>query len=606
MDKVVRGPRTLSLAAVMTASFAALFVILMAALFIANKRLAEDHYTQELTEYGGRQVHSLDAFIQQDLINGFHPAVVQKADRFLQSGDIAGVKIVLDDGTILFNRRNAALDGYDHRTIELDVMPMTGELKDAAVTRPLARITTDLSLKRVKDQVRSQQRELTVIWLGSILLACLLLYAVGRMVARPIATLREMIGTRDLEKIANTQAHSRVRELRALESEFSEMGRQLLAATDLARRNAQFAVIAKTTQMLAHDVRRPFSIFRTGLNMLRSAKDPDEMRQVLQDLTPEVDRAVSSVDGLIADVMEVGSTSHAFHPEPASPEGLIATSLAECLSLYPSNQVTFDYDFQTRRFVDVETRKIGRVFTNLIINALQAMNFKGTVWFHTRESNNRCEFCVGNSGSFIPAEHRDKLFEAFFTSGKKGGTGLGLAIVQKIVAAHGGQIWCESAKTAAHPEGQVEFYFSVPFAKTASARTDSLQSKTSGMPVIMLVEDNAFILEAWQTILKGDVEVLAFTSPELALHALTKDESLISRLSAVITDYHFDNSPQHGVDFAMALKARRSNLPVLLCSDLDVSDELPTGCVDLRIAKEPVVWSDLQTVLDALPPANER
>ena len=95
---------------------------------------------------------------------------------------------------------------------------------------------------------------------------------------------------------------------------------------------------------------------------------------------------------------------------------------------------------------------------------IQAVDSKGSLWFKTREQGEFIEFCIGNSNSYIPPENLPKLFEAFFTSGKRGGTGLRLAIAQKMVTAHGGKIWCESGRCEAYPQGRVEFFFTLPLA----------------------------------------------------------------------------------------------------------------------------------------------
>ena len=234
---------------------------------------------------------------------------------------------------------------------------------------------------------------------------------------------------------------------------------------------AQQAAVARMTEMLAHDVRKPFSILRMGLIMLGNAKDPAGVKAVLSRLTPEIDKAVSSVDGLIADVMEVGSTSTELIQEPVSPESLIDASLGEIFRIYPKAMIGFTHDFRHSRMVNVHAQKLNRVFSNIIGNAVQAMNQKGVIWFKTREGDGYVEFCIGNSGSLIPEESLPKLFDAFFTSGKEGGTGLGLAIAQKVVVAHGGKIWCESSKTAEHPDGKVEFYFTLPIATKVVARS---------------------------------------------------------------------------------------------------------------------------------------
>ena len=237
------------------------------------------------------------------------------------------------------------------------------------------------------------------------------------------------------------------------------------------REKERQAAIARMTEMLAHDVRKPFSILRMGVGMLGNAKDPASVKKVLSRLIPEIDKAVSSVDGLIADVMEVGSSSTALIQEPASPESLIEATLGETFRIYPKASIEISYDLRHTHMANVHVQKVGRVYSNIVGNAVQAMGQKGRIWFKTREADGQIEFCVGNAGSVIPEESLGKLFDAFFTSGKKGGTGLGLAIAQKVVKAHGGRIWCESAKTQEHPQGYVEFKFTLPIAAGQLTKT---------------------------------------------------------------------------------------------------------------------------------------
>jgi len=240
---------------------------------------------------------------------------------------------------------------------------------------------------------------------------------------------------------------------------------------DKIEKSAGHEATARMTQMLAHDVRKPFSILRMGLGMLANAKDPDGVKKVLARLIPEIDKAVSSVDGLIADVMEVGSTSTKLSQEPANPESLIEATLGEIFRVYPKANVAISYDLQHTHMANVHVQKVGRVFSNIVGNAIQAMGQTGEIWFKTRERADMIEFCIGNAGSLIPAASLHKLFDAFFTSGKKGGTGLGLAIAEKVVKAHGGRIWCESDKTPSHPTGYVEFKFTLPLVASGTCKS---------------------------------------------------------------------------------------------------------------------------------------
>ena len=114
--------------------------------------------------------------------------------------------------------------------------------------------------------------------------------------------------------------------------------------------------------------------------------------------------------------------------------------------------------------INVDELKLQRVFSNIFINAFQAMKRReGTLWIKTSEDliKNLNTFCIGNSGSFIPKQELSQLFDAFYTKNKSYGTGLGLAIAQKIVMEHEGQIWCESSEE----KQSVEFYFTLPIAK---------------------------------------------------------------------------------------------------------------------------------------------
>jgi PAS domain S-box-containing protein len=87
-----------------------------------------------------------------------------------------------------------------------------------------------------------------------------------------------------------------------------------------------------------------------------------------------------------------------------------------------------------------------QVWTNLIMNSAQAMNFKGTIEIslNYNKNKNSLQVIIADSGPGIPFEIRDKIFQPFFTTKKLGeGTGLGLDICSKIISNHGGTIWLE-------------------------------------------------------------------------------------------------------------------------------------------------------------------
>jgi signal transduction histidine kinase len=89
--------------------------------------------------------------------------------------------------------------------------------------------------------------------------------------------------------------------------------------------------------------------------------------------------------------------------------------------------------------------ELNQVWTNLIHNALQAMNYQGTLTIRLFRDGNEAVVAIGDTGCGIPVEIREKIFEAFFTTKPIGeGSGLGLDIVKSIIDKHQGKIEIES------------------------------------------------------------------------------------------------------------------------------------------------------------------
>jgi PAS domain S-box-containing protein len=89
--------------------------------------------------------------------------------------------------------------------------------------------------------------------------------------------------------------------------------------------------------------------------------------------------------------------------------------------------------------------ELNQVWTNLIHNALQAMNYKGTLTVDIEKRDNQAVVSITDTGTGIPEDIKEKIFEPFFTTKPAGeGSGLGLDIVKQIVEKHQGTITVES------------------------------------------------------------------------------------------------------------------------------------------------------------------
>jgi signal transduction histidine kinase/DNA-binding response OmpR family regulator len=208
------------------------------------------------------------------------------------------------------------------------------------------------------------------------------------------------------------------------------------------------AAIGEMVQLLAHDVRKPFSLLRIGLDLMGKASTYDEMIGVMQKLSPQVSQSLSAVTGMLTDIMNVNSTPK-LSVQPVSVVDMVLPILKDLKTRYHQMDVAFSFDLRHRHLLAIDVERMTRVFTNILENAIQSMGSRGNIWIYARDSESHVgltEIVFGNSGSFINEEDRERVFDAFFTKGKKGGTGLGLAVARKFCELHGGSIRCFSER----------------------------------------------------------------------------------------------------------------------------------------------------------------
>lgn len=377
----------------------------------------------------------------------------------------------------------------------------------------------------------------------------------------------------------------------------SELKAKLLQQSTLA-------AIGRTTQMLAHDVRKPFSMLKGLLHLTRVAKDPADTGALVGKFIPEIDKAMVSVEGLIRDIMEVGSNKKP-NQEAVHLSSLIQTTLYDVFRSHAGGDIKFRYAFNHRHALYVDPLKASRVFTNITSNAIEAAGDKGEMWFESREQDNQSpsmiEIVIGNSGSFIPEDRRERVFDAFFTEGKRGGTGLGLAIVKKLVADHGGEISCRSSKAIG-----TEFVFTLPAADllseglaqglpassseiikalqdTRSAHAEPSSelanearlvdrivdtARQTGERVVILVADDEPLyrrmLESHleDSRLKPHIHLVFADTAERAL-----DVSADGRFDVVIMDVNFGNEALDGIEAVRRLRAAGSRANICIHSN---------------------------------------
>ena len=107
--------------------------------------------------------------------------------------------------------------------------------------------------------------------------------------------------------------------------------------------------------------------------------------------------------------------------------------------------IEVERDFKSVPDIYCSPSRLNQVFINLVTNAVQAMDGKGTLTIGTSSRGDWVEVTVQDTGCGIPEENLTKIMDPFFTTKPVGkGTGLGLSIVHQIIEEHEGQLLVDS------------------------------------------------------------------------------------------------------------------------------------------------------------------
>lgn len=195
----------------------------------------------------------------------------------------------------------------------------------------------------------------------------------------------------------------------------------------------RFTAIGEMSARLAHDMRNPLAIIKNTVELVK-LKYSSVIPADLLNLFVSIDNASSRLVFQIDEVLNFVRISPLEYDECSLcnilESALNKIVIPDQIRIHsPTNDV----------YLLCDKQKIEAVFTNLIMNAIQAMENCGDVIIRFSESDETVTFEVQDFGLGIDERIRDKIFEPLFTT-KSRGTGLGLPVVKTIVQQHQGKI----------------------------------------------------------------------------------------------------------------------------------------------------------------------
>ena len=204
---------------------------------------------------------------------------------------------------------------------------------------------------------------------------------------------------------------------------------------------------------VSHDIRTPLTSVIGYLGLIEG-KNFNDLNQILK-YTHIAYKKSLEMQNLVNSLFEFANVQHA-----TSRLKMTKFDMAQML-----DQLSADFELEANKrgmeiivnstpdkiMMQGDTEKLGRVFNNLIMNALKYGKGATHIWLNAEQKDQEVVVTVANNGQPIPKDSLKHVFDRFYRvedsrSKKTGGTGLGLAIAQSMVQLHGGTIAVTSDK----------------------------------------------------------------------------------------------------------------------------------------------------------------
>ena len=286
------------------------------------------------------------------------------------------------------------------------------------------------------------KRNSLIITVLLALLGGVVTYFISGHALRPIREFSDKIEEVQAQNLSDSRIEeNNVKELNQLGISYNKMLERLSDAFEIQR---QFTANA------AHELRTPLALMQVQLDLYNSASHPGNDADTLQTIKM-VTEQTDKLNRMVKTLLDMSELQTVGRDDKIILDAIVEEVLADLEPLAVEKNIKLIGKCEDATMIGSDIL-IYRLVYNLVENAIKYNHPLGQVTVTAYQRNKHVYLSVEDTGSGIPKELRERVFEPFFRVDKSrsrelGGVGLGLAFVREIVRVHDGSICIKSGKT---------------------------------------------------------------------------------------------------------------------------------------------------------------
>ena len=286
------------------------------------------------------------------------------------------------------------------------------------------------------------KRNSLIITVLLALLGGVVTYFISGHALRPIREFSDKIEEVQAQNLSDSRIEeNNVKELNQLGISYNKMLERLSEAFEIQR---QFTANA------AHELRTPLALMQVQLDLYNSASHPGNDADTLQTIKMVTEQN-DKLNRMVKTLLDMSELQSVGRDDKIILDAIVEEVLADLEPLAVEKNIKLIGKCEDATMIGSDIL-IYRLVYNLVENAIKYNHPLGQVTVTAYQRNKHVYLSVEDTGSGIPKELRERVFEPFFRVDKSrsrelGGVGLGLALVHEIVRVHDGSICIKSGKT---------------------------------------------------------------------------------------------------------------------------------------------------------------